>query len=79
MALLRVEHARRLLLTRDKGPVAPYGAINLCMSYQLERGEIPSAGVRRIAREQLQKSLEEISKLQTAKAAKSVHSARSSG
>ncbi|MBA3962662.1 MAG: CHAD domain-containing protein [Chthoniobacterales bacterium] len=46
------------------------------MSYQLEPGEIPSEGVRRIAREQLQKSLEEISKLQTAKTAKSVHSAR---
>ena len=46
------------------------------MSYQLESGEVPAEGIRRIAREQLGKALCEIEKIAGARAAPAVHATR---
>lgn len=46
------------------------------MSYRLESDEMPADGIRRIAREQLEKALCEIEQLSTAKAAVAVHATR---
>lgn len=46
------------------------------MGYQLERDETPAAGMRRIAREQLEKALGEIEKLSSAQASAAVHATR---
>ena len=46
------------------------------MSYRLKSDEMPADGIRRIAREQLEKALSEIEQLSTAKAAAAVHATR---
>lgn len=46
------------------------------MAYRLQTDETPSNGIRRIAREQLEKALREIGRLCTARAAAAVHATR---